>query len=191
MSALGIVALVAVAAWLLVLTISLLATIRQIALVMVRLDTDAGTAAPVDDGIDVNEPAPAELLPLLPEHPELPSFVLVLAGVCNPCRELAPRLDEVRTSLTLTVLVTGSHEQLVDEVADMLPASARSVVGETASTAVSALRIRTTPFAFEFRDGRLAAKAAIRDIDHLKSYVEEAENVSTSKLWPPLEVVAP
>jgi hypothetical protein len=190
MSTLGIVALVAVATWLLVLTITLLATIRQLALVMVRLDAEGQTAAPVDDGMDINEPAPAEVADLLEPDPEQPSFILVLAGVCSACREIAPRLGELPAGARIVVLLAGADDGLVGELADMLPPSVRAIRGEPATAAVTALRIRTTPFIFEFRDGRLAAKAAVRDVDHLKRYLEEAETVRTSELWPDLEVVS-
>jgi hypothetical protein len=88
----------------------------------------------------------------------------------------------------VTVLVAGGDQRLASELIALLPDAVRTIGGDAARDPIAALSISTTPFVFEFRDDRLAAKAAVRGFDHLARYVSEAESVPTSELWPDLEV---
>jgi thiol-disulfide isomerase/thioredoxin len=188
MTALETTVVVVLAAWMLVLTVTLLVAIRQIAVIMLLLDRDGEGPAPVDDGIDVGSELPTSVARLIDPLPDRPSFVLVLAAVCGPCRELAPQLDAVSTSTPLTVLVVGGDPRLAGELAQLVPSPIRTVTGGAARDASTALGITTTPFVFEFREQRLAAKAAVRGLEHLQRYVDEAEAVTTSDLGTRLEV---
>jgi hypothetical protein len=183
------IAIIGGTAWLAALTVTVLATVRQVAIVMVRLDRDAGPAVPVDDGLEVGsrvaEPVTRHIAPV----PDRPSFVLVLAAVCQPCHELAGGLVDVDTSAPMVALVSGAEGSLADELAGRLPPSVRTVTREDAGAAVGALQVSTTPFVFEIRSGKVAAKAAVRGLDHLKDFISEAETVSTAELWPEPKVV--
>jgi hypothetical protein len=188
MTSLQVVLVMATAVWLLVLTVTLLATVRQTAIIMVRLERDLDGAPAVGDGLEVGSELPAEIAELIEQVPERPSFVLVLASVCNPCRELAPQLAGLETSAPMTVLITGNDRRMVHEILELVPPAVHAVNGDAADKAVRALRIATTPFVFEFRADRLAAKAAVRGFDHFQRYVGEAESVATSDLRSEVEV---
>jgi thiol-disulfide isomerase/thioredoxin len=174
--------------WMLLLTVTVLVVVRQIAVVMLRLDRDGSGSAPVDDGIDVGSAVPGAVAGVLDTVGDRPSFVLVLAAVCGPCRELAPQLRAVEPTTPLTVLVVGGDERLAGELVALIPTDTRTVTGAAARDAAAALEISTTPFVFEVRDERIAAKAAVRGFDHLAQYINEAESVMTSELWAAGEV---
>lgn len=188
MSTLELVAMVIVAGWLAVLTVVALLLVRQIGLLTVRLDRDAQATAPVGDGLAVGQEIPEMMRPWLDEHTG-PQFILVLGAVCAPCREIADELQDASLKSPVLALISGRRAP-AQALRDMLPSTVRTVLDPDAEAAVRGLAISTTPFVFEVRGRRIAAKAALRGTDHLERFISEAEAVPTEELQPILEVKA-
>jgi hypothetical protein len=184
---LELVAVGLVAAWLLVLTVVAMLAIRQIGLLTIRLDRDRLDAAPVADGLAVGQPVPPEVSELLVVEPNQPAFVLIFAAVCGPCRQLVAHLADMNIDARLVAIISGRRE-LARALHDMLPSSIEGIEDPSAEHAVRALQISTTPFVFEIRDGVIAAKAALRDAEHLQRFVAEAQTMTNTEFRSELEV---
>lgn len=177
-------ALIGMAVWCAVLTLVVLACIRQIAVLGLRVDKSLFSGAePVDDGLELGAPAPREVQALFEGRPtgNGPSFVVLMSSTCTTCRDLAFELTGTTFDAPVATLVAGRSE-LVDMIVEALPASTTVVRDPLATSAAQALDVKTTPFVFEFRRGQLAAKAALRGADHLKRFVTEAQTVSEDDL---------
>lgn len=188
MSDVEVVAVTVLAAWMALLTLACLLLVRQLGLITVRLDRDNAGPAPVDDGPDVGAAVPAEVSVLLPDRDTGPIFALVLSAVCAPCRQVATGLAELSSGSPLVALVTGRSDA-ANDLASLLPADVPRVVGAQAENAVRALALNTTPFVVEIRQKHVAAKAAIRDPEHLIRFIDEADAVSDVELHSDMEVV--
>lgn len=176
-------ALIVLAVWCAVLTLVVLACIRQIAVFGLRIDKTlfSGTE-PVDDGLELGSPIPPEVTELFAGIPtDGPSFLVLMSSTCTTCRDLAFELSDTTFDRPVVTLVAGRSE-LVDIIVAALPVSTTVVRDPEATLAAKALDIKTTPFVFEFRRGELAAKAALRGADHLKRFIGEAATVSDSDL---------
>jgi hypothetical protein len=176
-------ALIVLGAWCAVLSVVVLACIRQIAVLGLRIDKTlfSGTD-PVDDGIALGSRVPpqvAELFGALPAGG--PSFLVLMSSTCTTCRDLAVELSDTVFAAPVVTLVAGRSE-LVGVVVDALPASTAVVRDPQATAAARALDVKTTPFVLEFRRGEVAAKAAPRGADHLKRFIGEAAAVSDEEL---------
>jgi uncharacterized protein YgbK (DUF1537 family) len=175
--------LIALAVWCAVLTVVVLACIRQIAVMDLRLDKTlfSGTE-PVDDGLELGQPMPQRVAAQLAAQPTGgPSFVVLMSSTCMTCRDLAFELRDATFDVPVVALVAGRSE-LVDAIVEALPASVTVVRDPEATAAAQALAVKTTPFVFEFRRDVLVAKAALRGADHFKRFVDEARTVLDTEL---------
>ena len=176
-------ALVALAVWCAVLTVVLLACIRQIAVLALRVDKTlfSGTE-PVDDGLPLGSPTPASVEQLFEAPlPPGPAFLVLMSSTCTTCRDLAFELTDATFDAPVVTLIAGRPE-LVDMIAEALPVTMTVVRDPAATSAAEALAVKTTPFVFEFRRGTIAAKAALRGADHLKRFIAEARSVADEEL---------
>jgi len=186
MSPLELTAVVVVAAWLAAVTLVTLLLVRQVGLVTVRLDRDLQGAAPVEDGLEVGDPVPEPVRAWLDGRGG-PQFILILGAVCGPCRELAADLEDRSVGSPVLAIISGNPSS-ARTLQEALPAAIPSMLDPTAHAAVRALAISTTPFVFEVRGGRIAAKAALRGAEHLERFIGDAETVPDEELLPLLEV---
>jgi hypothetical protein len=176
------IALIGLAAWCAILTLIVLACIRQIAILDVRVDRQlfSGTE-PVEDGLELGQPVPAEVAALIPAPAAGPWFVVLLSSTCTTCRDLAFEMQHFDLDAPVLGLVAGRSE-VADVIAEVLPAGVTTTRDPQATAAAAALAVKTTPFVFEFRRGTLVAKAAVRGADHLKRFMAEAGTVSDEEL---------
>ena len=108
MSGLELALVVAAVVWLSLLTFVILLLVRQIGLITVRLDRERDDARPVSDGLEMGSEVPAQVAELIePGEAESPAFVLVLAAICNPCRDLLEGLDGFAPRSPIVALVSG------------------------------------------------------------------------------------
>ncbi len=188
MSGLELALVVAAVVWLSLLTFVILLLVRQIGLITVRLDRERDDARPVSDGLEMGSEVPAQVAELIePGEAESPAFVLVLAAICNPCRDLLEGLDGFAPRSPIVALVSGP-EAPARALAETIPPYITAVRDPEADRAIRALEIGTTPFVFEVRANRVAAKAALRGADHFIRFVREAETVTTTELWRGVDV---
>lgn len=188
MNGLELTALLLTVGWIAVLTLTAVLLVRQVALLTVRLDRIGEEGRPVGDGLAVRDEVPAEVARLLPSAGEEdPSFVLILGAVCNPCRELLEQMAGIVPESPICALIAG-RSPAATSMMELVPDGISCVGGPDAAAAVDALHISTTPFVFEVRSNRIAAKAALRGAEHLVRFIGEAESVSTSDLWEGIDV---
>lgn len=189
MSDLAVAALALVAVWLLALTVVVMLVVRQVALVTIRLDRGRDQAAPVRDGLPIGSELPPAAVEVVPAQDAGPSFLLILAAICGPCRELARSLRDLPLAGRAAAVISGSPD-LAAELAAQLPDGIRVVLDPAAEAVVSELAISTTPFVFEVRDGRIAAKVAVQGPEHLSSFVGDSLDDRRGLEGPiPLEVI--
>ena len=186
MSGLGTVALVAACIWMGVLTLVLVLVIRQIALLTVRLSNANHMPAqqmedgfsPEDDGPQVGDDVPDEMIAVLPELENDEGLVLLMSATCMPCRELAAdlgrRSDEL-PRLPTVALVPGSDVTLVDALVDLLPKDMRVVNDPDATQFANALKIKSTPFGIAVNEGKVVGKSYLHGKSDVTTLAEETE----------------
>lgn len=172
MSGLATVALILIAIWLGILTLVLVLTIRQIGVLTVRL-SQAGESFNVDeDGPEVGSDIPPEVREILPGiETRVANFVL-LSSNCNPCRELATKLDGHYFGTPVITLLAGRKE-LADGLASLLPPDFQILRDPAASQLAAAFQIQSTPFAVAVDAGKVRSKAYLHSLDDLLSLVNE------------------
>ena len=69
---------------------------------------------------------------------------------------------------------------MADALGELLHESVEVVRDPEAHLAVQGFEIETTPFAFEIRDRRVSAKAALRSASHLLDFMAEPEDVPSA-----------
>jgi hypothetical protein len=183
MSGLAVAALAFAAVWLASLTVVAILVVRQIGLITIRLDRARAEGAPVLDGLAVGTPLPAVADASLPPDTGGPRYLLILAAVCGPCRELADGMHRFPLAGRATAVISG-FDDLAAELATRVPDGVRVVTDPVAAAVADALAVSTTPFVFEVREGRVGAKAVLRGPEHLEAFLERSRGSY------PLEVIA-
>ncbi|MAU00709.1 MAG: hypothetical protein CL608_26490 [Anaerolineaceae bacterium] len=166
MSGLATAALILIAIWLGVLTVALVLTVRQIGILTVRL-SQAGESFNVDtDGPEVGSDIPSEVRKILPGiETSVVNFIL-LSSNCNPCRELATKLDGHSFDAPVITLLAGRKE-LADGLASLLPSGFQVLRDPAASQVAAAFQIQSTPFAVAVAAGKVRSKAYLHSLDDL------------------------
>jgi hypothetical protein len=161
-----------VAAWVVVLTLVALGLVRQIGLITVRLDRDRGPAA-VDDGLEIGEPVPEEVLSQVAVDQDSLGYLLILGAVCAPCRELVSDLRGRTLARPVTVLVSGQEDR-ASSISELLPPDVSVIydLGDRQGDLAKSLRIATSPFAFEIQHGKVHGKAVLHGADHLLQFIQ-------------------
>jgi hypothetical protein len=131
MSALAIVALVLVSAWLGVLTFVVMLLVRQVGLLTVRLSMATQAMSLDDDGPEIGGSLPEDVAEVMPEGER--AYLLLISAGCDPCRELVAELDGHRFEQKVVALVPGRQEQVAELVA-LLPPDIRVVLDPEATS---------------------------------------------------------
>jgi hypothetical protein len=155
MSALAIVALVLVCAWLGALTFVVMLLVRQVGLLTVRLSIATQAISLDEDGPEIGSSLPADVAEVMPE--DEPAHLLLVSAGCDPCWELAVELDGHRFGQGVVALVPGRREQ-ADELAALLPPGTRAVFDPEATELAESLDLESTPFVLEVEGGTVTRK---------------------------------
>jgi hypothetical protein len=155
MSALAIVALVLVCAWLGVLTFVVMLLVRQVGLLTVRLSMATQAISLDDDGPAIGSSLPEDVAEVMPEDEA--AYLLLISAGCDPCRELVVELDGHGFEQSIVALVPGRQEQS-RELAALLPPSIRVVFDPEATELAESLDLESTPFALEVDRGTVTRK---------------------------------
>lgn len=169
MSALGTTALILAAIWMGILTVVAVLLVRQVAILMVRLERAGTNTAnlpnydPMSEGPDVGSQLPPGVARALPELASGTSHIVLLSATCGPCRDIAEGLGRsdltaVRKQGRVVALVPGRAE-LADGLVAMLPSGVRQVRDPQASELAGELSIQRVPFALRIDGGTVTAKA--------------------------------
>jgi hypothetical protein len=168
--------------WAAVISVALLATLRQLALYQLAIQA-AGPAFRFDvdsDGPVVGRTIPVKTLSSLRKHASFgeASTVVVISASCPPCRQIVEQLvesDLLERSAPI-FLVPGRPNLAGAMATDLSNAGATVIVDPEAHELAQDLGITSTPFAVGFRAGIVAAKKYIRGFDDLRAFVEELEH---------------
>jgi hypothetical protein len=173
MSALETTGLVAVAAWLSLLTLSILMLVRQVGLLTAWMQQRAPAG---EGGLDIGQEVPERALRLFPGVRERLGYVLFLAGDCQPCREFAlaaghsEEVANLRATRPIAAAVTGDDAK-ADEVARMLPGWITVFRAEDARVLEESFDVRATPVVYEVErskvTGRAVAGYGVGDFENL------------------------
>ena len=155
MSALAIVALVLVCAWLGILTFVVVLLVRQVGLLTVRLSMATQAMSLDDDGPEIGSTLPEDVAEVMPDDEQ--AYLLLISASCEPCRELVVELDGHRFEQSVVALVPGRQEQ-AGELAALLPPGIRVVVDPEATQLTESLDLESTPFAIEVAGSTVTRK---------------------------------
>lgn len=160
MTGIEVTALALVGAWLGLLTIVLVLTIRQIALLTSRLDTSHSVALDAldHDGLEIGSRLPDEVVESFPLLADGTTFILLLASTCGTCRKVASDLGTRSFDERLVALVPGP-EEMAEALISELPLGAMPVQDPLAREIAQKLHLESTPFAFQVDDGKVTGKA--------------------------------
>lgn len=169
MSTLGTTALILAAIWMGALTVVAVLLVRQIAILMVRLDRIGSSTTlvpnydPMAEGPEVGSQLPAGVAQALPELGSGTSHIVLLSATCGPCRDIAEGLGRsdlstVRKQGKVVALVPGRAE-LADALVTLLPSGIRHVRDPQATALATELSIQRVPFALRVDAGKVTAKA--------------------------------
>lgn len=168
MSTLAVIAMALAGVWLGALTLAVLAMVRQVALVTLRLDR-ADEARDLD-GLSIGSAVPDEVASVLPAGAHARTFLLMLEADCGPCRDLADGLHDQRFDERIVAIVAGDETRAAS-IASRLPETFAAVMGAPAAAAVKALDVATSPFLFLVENGEIAGKNGPRNAAHFRALV--------------------
>jgi hypothetical protein len=171
MSALAVLVLVLVSAWIGILSIISALLVRQVALLSKRLDPDYAM-----DGLPVGRRIPSWLAECLPDES---GSVLVLGARCDPCRKLAHDLRDMEVALPVVAVIEGD-ESIGAALSQDLPSAFQVLMGQAAERAYSELSLETTPFFFSVRRREIVHKAVPRGAQHFLSLLQMPEATASN-----------
>ncbi|MGB1583891.1 MAG: hypothetical protein ACPHCI_08910 [Solirubrobacterales bacterium] len=177
--AIGGVALI----WLILLTIGVLACVRQVALLSAGQFAGSEQAPKMDDqviGPAIGTELSDELLTRLGYSGDPgPLISIFVTQSCPICLDLLPELVPARFESPVTVVIPGGTERIPayfdDSVYDV---QHTMVLDPEADSIMRELDLQAVPFMIEIRNGLVVSKTSVRGFDHVKRYVAEAEATS-------------
>ena len=170
MNNLATVAMILMAAWLVVLTLLLLLSIRQIGILTVRLSMNGERFSVDQDGPEIGSDLPVEVIKIVPDAESLDASFMLLSASCNPCRDLAANLGGHPFHAKIIVLLAGRQE-LADGLVSMLPSDFQIVRDPEATQVAAAFHIQSTPFGVAIANSKVIQKAYLHSKDDLIALV--------------------
>jgi hypothetical protein len=171
MSGLEIGALALAAVWLAVLTVVVLASVRQIALLDLRVELGSPNRAASDGpeiGSDLPESAAAALSTV---NGDGPSYLLFVSPTCAPCVEIASQLHHREMPRPVYALFSGD-DRMASDFDAMFPPHIETLRDPIASDVAQALNINVTPFALQVENHVITGRAHLRSADDLVQLIE-------------------
>jgi hypothetical protein len=161
-------ALVVLGAWTGVLTLAVLLSVRQIALLTHRVNIANEFFSFAHDGPEVGlklSPALRAAIPALNE--QMPTYLLNISATCAPCRELAVELGGRPFDERVVALLSGSDE-LASAVIELLPESFSIIRDPQATELAELLQIKSTPFTVVVEGGFVVGKSYVNSVSDLE-----------------------
>lgn len=161
-----------VVVWLAVLTLVVVALVRQVTALQLALQQRAPESFSVDaDGPVLGTTVDDEIIDVLAAtgmDAEGALALLVLSSTCGPCREVISAFERERAADDpIVALVAGSGPPLA-EVAALAEDRFDAVVsGASADRAAQALGIHSSPFGILIRNGVVVAKTYVRRVSDI------------------------
>lgn len=165
------VAVGALTVWSGILTVAVLALLREVTIQRDRLLRLRGPFVDADfefesDGLAVGSEVPESVLAHLPMLAEsLRTHLLVASGTCMSCRELIPKLKSVSVLGRLVALVAGKPET-ADVLVEMLEHVGATIIRDPEASELSAaMSVRSAPFLMGVAEGRVRSKGYLFGVD--------------------------
>ncbi len=188
------IVLIVFGVWLAALTLVTGLTVRQIALLTLRLsmwadqntDQMEPTSVPSfwldNDGPEVGSQIPVEVVKQLPELERERIYILLLSSTCTPCRKVAIEVAKHRfdPSTSIMALVPGP-EDLANALIEILPPEIHTIRNPVAVSIAQSLNIKSTPFALAIENGIVVKKAYMHRSTDFSHFVEEKVPSEASK----------
>lgn len=184
MSGLEVVALAVVAAWIAILTVLVLVTIRQVGILTLQLGSNGAATTTIGDGrvpadgLPIGTKIPGEVQRAIPESAMHPSFLVLVSATCNPCRELADEFNKqgFDRDESVVVLLTG-EENLAAPLAALMPSKVRVIRDPQATTLARSLQLQLVPSALAIEAGRVTGRAYLRRLSDLFELLDGYEGM--------------
>lgn len=176
MSPLSSVVLALFGAWLGLLTLVVVLSLRQIGLLTMRAAVNPERFSTANDGPTIGSTVPALVASAIPDAESGPVQILFLSASCAPCRKVATDLSPHPLPSTVTALLAG-REELADSLVELLPRGIRIVRDPDASNVSQALEIRSAPFAVAIDARKVTQKTYVHGAQDFISMVENSATV--------------
>jgi hypothetical protein len=195
-SGLELAALIAAAVWLGVLTFLVVLLVRQLSLITAwAQEQGPGSGSGSAEGIEIGAEVPESALDVLPPLRAGLSYVVFLAGNCQPCRELAleasrsPDFAALRDEVPVAAVVRGSGAPS-DEIERLLPSWVQVVRGDEAELLTRSFEVAQTPSVMEVERGNVTGRAVAGYglINFLNLVAARAQSDAADYAGPPVEV---
>ncbi|WP_214416055.1 hypothetical protein [Sphaerisporangium fuscum] len=155
--------MVVCAVWLILVGLGLLVVRRELAILQDRV---ANSGAAPADGLAVGAVAPR--FPGMRED----DVVLFFFGDCEPCHEVAEEVARSADPSRFACVVSdGTLEGSSTGFGELLPAQARVLTGDEATSVRERYKVRSGPFGVAVSGGLVVAKGVLRyadDLEHLR-----------------------
>jgi hypothetical protein len=187
MTDLETVALVLVAVWLALLTLVVVLLVRQLGLIVARLEDDPSAFSLANDGPPIGDELPGEVATALPSVNGGPSYLMLMSATCGPCRRLATDLQDTLLGVPVTALVPG-REELAASLIELLPAEIHVVRDPEASELAERLGIRSSPFGVALDGATVSGKSYLNRVADLMRLIHSQETAGPALEAAPMEV---
>ncbi len=177
MSDIEVLALTLVALWLLAVTVAVLALVRQIGLVTVRLEYRPSPAP--DGGPMIGSRVPAAAREVVPELELGRVAILFLSPTCAPCAQIAPELGSFRQQVIAAVPGT---DEAAAEFARLIPAQMRVIRDPDATKLGHAFEVQGAPFLVAAEAGIVSGKAYLSTVEDLGRFFEKYDESNVSEI---------
>lgn len=169
---------VVIVAWSGVLTVVVLALVRQVTTVQLALEQRGSGNVDLDaDGPRIGATLPESTVELLgdPSADVRPTLVLVASPTCGPCRELLGGLDNERIPAAVrTIALIAGDGPPAAEVRELAgPKFEQVVIGAPARNAAEDLSVHSSPFLLSVVGGVVTGKTYVRTVDDIYSAADD------------------
>jgi hypothetical protein len=170
MSGLELAALIAVAAWLAILSLVAVLCVRQLGILSAGLPAAPGGAEVEGDGLAIGQRVPAGVRSLVSELTELRYLLFVEPG-CAACRELIAQYADAGIDAPLTVVMQGGGVR-ANGIVSLLPSDTELIRDPEAAELFEQMDVGFTPAVLQIERGFVTGKGVLRGLHDLVSLIE-------------------
>lgn len=181
------VALVLAAIWLGLLTLVVVLLVRQLGLIVARLEEEPSGFSLANDGPPIGDELPEEAAAALPSVNGGASYLMLMSATCGPCRKLATDLQDTLLGVPVTAIVPGREEPAAALV-EMLPTEIHVVRDPEASELAEMLGIRSSPFGVALDGTTVSGKSYLNRVADLMRLIHSQEKAGEALEAAPMEV---
>lgn len=173
MTNLEVALVVVVSVWLVLLTVLVLAILRQVGLVTLRLNRLEPISAISGGHLVLAAPVDQSVIDALPALASGVHYLIWLSASCMTCRDVARELGTIWEDAkwdrfrTRTYVVISGSGQFVDQMISMLPREISPVLEPQASVIPPQLGLPGSPFAVAIGDGAIRGWTALQELRNL------------------------